>query len=135
MAFLFVLITLAVVIWIYFKVNPLKHGSWFMMRRFINWFPLGMSYAFLYIARFNIIASQHPLAMSNKEFGSIFGAGSLVYALSLLFFVGPVVDKIGGRKGIMIAAFGAGITEAALGYLSYLWLVDKPVANMALLFG
>ena len=135
MVFLFVCLILAVVVWLYFKFNPLKHGSWFMMRRFINWFPLGMSYAFLYLARFNIIASQQPLSMSNKDFGFIFGGGSLVYALSLLFFVGFVVDRIGGRKGIMISTFGTGITEAILGYICYLWLVDKPAADMTLYFG
>jgi len=26
---------------IYFFNNPLEHGRWFMVRRFINWFPLG----------------------------------------------------------------------------------------------
>ncbi len=133
MAFLFVLATLAVVIWLYFQFNPLAHGSRFMMRRFINWFPLGMSYAFLYIARFNVIASQRPLAMSNQTFGMIFGAGALTYALSLILN-GPVVDKIGGKRGIMISVFGSGIADAVLGYLSYLWLVEKPTANMPLLF-
>ncbi len=134
MVLLFVLITLAVVIWLYFRANPLAHGSWFMMRRFINWFPLGMSYAFLYIARFNVIASKQPLAMSNQTFGMIFGAGALTYAISLIIN-GPVVDKIGGRRGIMISVFGSGIADAALGYISYVWLVEKPSGtNMALLF-
>ena len=34
------------VVGLYFYNNPLRHGSWFMTRRFINWFPLGMTYAF-----------------------------------------------------------------------------------------
>jgi hypothetical protein len=33
----------AAVIGLYYYNNPLGHGSWFMTRRFINWFPLGMT--------------------------------------------------------------------------------------------
>ena len=48
---LLVLFCLAVIIIVYFRNNPMGHGRWFMMRRFINWFPLGMTYAFMYMAR------------------------------------------------------------------------------------
>ena len=34
-----VAICLITVIGIYFYNNPLKHGPWFLSRRFINWFP------------------------------------------------------------------------------------------------
>src|SRR5205807_2593462 len=37
-----VFICLALVVGIYFYNNPLKHGPWFLSRRFINWFPLGV---------------------------------------------------------------------------------------------
>ena len=40
-----VVICLAAVVGLYSYNNPRKHGSWFMTRRFINWFPLGMAYA------------------------------------------------------------------------------------------
>src|SRR5438477_2508250 len=49
-----VFICLALVVGIYFYNNPLKHGPWFLSRRFINWFPLGMTYAFLYMGRYNL---------------------------------------------------------------------------------
>ena len=45
---------LAAVIWLYFRSNPLRHSSWFTVRRFINWFPLGMTYSFLYMGRYNL---------------------------------------------------------------------------------
>ena len=32
----------------------LGHSEAFTRRRFWNWFPLGMTYAFLYFARYNI---------------------------------------------------------------------------------
>ncbi len=47
MAACIVSLCLVAVIFIYFRNNPLRHTRWFMMRRFINWFPLGMTYAFM----------------------------------------------------------------------------------------
>ena len=66
---------LAVVIAIYFSHNPLGHSSKFMMRRFVNWFPLGMTYAFLYMARYNLSVSKNALGelMNKEDFGWIFG--------------------------------------------------------------
>src|SRR6516165_6446644 len=105
MGLLLVAITLAAVIWLYFRFNPMAHGSWFLFRRFVNWFPLGMSYAFLYMARYNLNASQKALAIDNQTFGMIFAAGATTYALSLVFN-GPIVDKIGGKRGILISTLG-----------------------------
>src|SRR3981081_2945422 len=101
-------ICLALVVGIYFYNNPLKHGPWFLSRRFINWFPMGMTYAFLYMARYNLNVSKNALGslMSNNAFGIIFGVGATVYALSLILN-GPFVDKIGGTKGIVIACLGS----------------------------
>ena len=96
---------LVAVVGLYFYNNPLKHGRWFMVRRFINWFPLGMTYSFLYMGRYNLAVSKTALGtlMSKEDFGLIFAAGTVTYALSFLVN-GPLVDEIGGKKGIMIAA-------------------------------
>ena len=51
-------ICLAVIIGLYFHNNPMGHSRWFMVRRFINWFPLGMTYAFLYMGRYNLNVSK-----------------------------------------------------------------------------
>lgn len=40
MLLLLIGLCLAAVVGLYYYNNPLKHGSWFMNRRFINWFPL-----------------------------------------------------------------------------------------------
>src|SRR2546425_274845 len=103
--FLFVAICLATIIGLYFYSNPMKHGRWFMMRRFINWFPLGMTYAFLYMGRYNLNVSKNALGdlMSKQDLGTIFAAGTVTYAVSFLVN-GPLVDKIGGKRGILIAA-------------------------------
>src|SRR5260370_33906283 len=86
---------LAVVIGLYFYNNPLKHSRWYMIRRFINWFPLGMTYAFLYMGRYNLNVSKNALGtlMSKEDFGLIFAVGTWTYAMSFLVN-GPLVDKI-----------------------------------------
>jgi MFS transporter, OPA family, glycerol-3-phosphate transporter len=121
-----VFICLAAVVGIYFYNNPLRHGPWFLSRRFINWFPLGMTYSFLYMGRYNLTVAKNALGslMSNEEFGLIFAAGTVTYALSFLVN-GPLVDKIGGKKGILIAAIGAAAANIALGAITWLVLTDR----------
>src|ERR1700691_988322 len=97
---------LAAVIVAYFCSNPLGHSGWFVTRRFINWLPLGMTYAFLCMGRFNLIVAKNAIGtlMSNENLGVIFTAGTLTYALSFVVN-GPLIDKkIGGKNGILIAA-------------------------------
>ncbi|MDQ2868395.1 MAG: MFS transporter [Verrucomicrobiota bacterium] len=117
---------LAVVIWIYFYNNPMRHGPWFVRRRFINWFPLGMTYSFLYMGRYNLTVAKTAFGslMSNEAFGLIFGAGTCVYAFSFLVN-GPLVDRIGGKRGILIAALGAAIANIALGAFTWLALTGR----------
>ena len=126
MYFSFVGLCLAAVIGLYFYNNPLKHGRWFMVRRFINWFPLGMTYSFLYMGRYNLAVSKNALGalMSKEDFGWIFAAGTVTYALSFLVN-GPLVDKIGGKKGIIIAALGASCANIILGVLTYLVVTNQ----------
>lgn len=127
--------SLAFVVWLYFHHNPLNHGSKFMFRRFINWFPLGMTYAFLYMARYNLNVSKNALGsmMSKEDFGIIFGVGTFVYGLSFLIN-GPLVDKIGGKKGIIIAALGSCLANIAMGVVTYLFLKGQLHLNLVLTF-
>ena len=126
MYFSLVGLCLVAVIGLYFYNNPLKHGRWFMVRRFINWFPLGMTYSFLYMGRYNLAVSKNALGalMSKEDFGWIFAAGTVTYALSFLVN-GPLVDKIGGKKGIIIAALGASCANIILGVLTYLVVTNQ----------
>ena len=121
-----VAICLLTVIGVYFYNNPLKHGPWFLSRRFINWFPLGMTYSFLYMGRYNLTVAKNALGslMNNEDFGLIFAAGTGVYAFSFLVN-GPLVDKIGGKKGIIIAAVGASLANIILGVITWLVLTGR----------
>lgn len=114
---------MAFVIWLYFRTNPLKHSKKFMIRRFINWFPMGMTYAFLYMARYNLNVTKNALGtmMTKEDFGIIFGIGTAVYGFSFLLN-GPLVDKWGGKKGIIVAALGSCMANILLGILTFLLL-------------
>ena len=98
---------------------------------------MGLTYALLYMGRYNLTVSKNALGdlMTKADFGLIFGIGAVVYALSFLIN-GPLVDRIGGRKGILIAAIGAGGANLAMGL--YLWRVmgmaDPSSAPLRLVF-
>ena len=126
MDLILVAVSLSVVIAIYFNHNPIHHSSRFMWRRFTNWMPLGMSYAFLYMARYNLNVSKNALGslMSKEDFGVIFGIGTLVYACSFLVN-GPLVDTIGGKRGIIVATLGASLCNVLLGIATWLILAKK----------
>jgi OPA family glycerol-3-phosphate transporter-like MFS transporter len=132
---LLIALCLAAVIFQYFRNNPLGHSRWFMVRRFINWFPLGMTYSFLYMGRYNLNVSKNALGtlMTKEDFGTIFAIGTLVYGCSFLVN-GPLVDKIGGKKGIIIAAIGSAIANILLGVLTYFTVIGKLHMNMVVAY-
>ncbi|MEK2688523.1 MFS transporter [Bdellovibrio sp. GT3] len=135
MALFLVGLCLAAVIILYFSNNPLGHSRKFMIRRFINWFPLGMSYAFLYMGRYNLNVSKNALGdmMTKEQFGIIFAAGTITYGLSFLIN-GPIVDKIGGKKGIIIATLGSSLMNLLMGGATYLYLMGRLKTNMVVAF-
>lgn len=121
MQLLIVGLLLAYIITLYFKRNPLRHSSAFMWTRFLSWFPLGMSYAFLYMARYNVdtLASAEVISKADKSL--ISGWGFFVYAASL-FISGPLIDRLGGKKGMITGCLGAAICNIAMGWILYLHL-------------
>ncbi len=100
----------------------LGHSAAFRRRRFLNWFPLGLTYAFLYMGRYNLTVSKNALGdlMSKADFGAIFFWGTLTYGVSFLLN-GPLTDRWGGRRTILISALGSSAMNLALGIVT--WLV------------
>jgi OPA family glycerol-3-phosphate transporter-like MFS transporter len=100
-----------------FRENPdVSHSRGFKLRRIVNWVPMGLAYAFLYMARYNLTVSKNALGnlMTKEDFGIIFAVGTVTYALAFLLN-GPLTDRIGGRRAILISAFGAAIANLAMG--------------------
>jgi len=140
MTLFLVSLALTYIITLYFLTNPLKHTRKFMWRRFLNWFPLGMTYSFLYMGRYNLTVAAVALGglMTNKEFGFIASAGATAYALGLLF-VGPLVDKLGGKRGMVLGALGSALMNLCMAGVIYLKLHDRLEMSMgvalAVLYG
>lgn len=130
-----VCLALSYIIVLYFISNPLKHTKKFMWRRFINWFPLGMTYAFMYMGRYNLNVAKTALGdlMTKEDFGFIGGVGFTVYALSL-FFIGPLVDRIGGKRGILLGSIGSAIMNGLMGGILYLFLNNRLKTNLVTAF-
>jgi OPA family glycerol-3-phosphate transporter-like MFS transporter len=96
------------------------HSPAFRRRRAFNWLPLGLTYAFLYMARYNLTVSKNALGslMTKEDFGIIFAVGTWVYAISFLIN-GPLTDRIGGKKAMLIGATGAALMNVAMGVIVY----------------
>ena len=90
------------------------HTAAFRRRRVLNWLPLGLTYAFLYMGRYNFNALMDHKLISQAEFGHIDAVGSVVYGLSFLLN-GPLTDRFGGRLTILLAAAGAAACNGAIG--------------------
>ncbi len=121
MQLLVVAMLLTYIITLYFKRNPLKHSKQFMWKRFLSWFPLGMTYSFMYMARYNIDTMATAEVITKAQKSQISGWGFFIYAASL-FVSGPLIDRIGGKKGMIMASLGAAIANILMGWALYLHL-------------
>ncbi len=108
---------------------PVVHPPGFRRRRTINWLLAGTMYAFFYMARYNFAAINARLAdlfgWTNIQLGVISSTCSLVYGVSV-FLNGPLADKIGGRRAILIGAAGSAVFNLLFGF-SHLFLGQPAV--------
>ncbi len=111
------------------------HSRTFLWRRGLNWLPLGLSYALLYMGRYNLTVAQSALGdklMPLSDFGNIFAVGAWVYGLSFLL-TGPLTDRVGGRRMMLIGVAGALLANLAMGLVlqgQTLWNWDVSVINI-----
>ncbi|MCZ6597503.1 MAG: MFS transporter [Planctomycetota bacterium] len=88
------------------------HSDAYRFRRLRNWLPVGLLYAFLYMGRYNLTVAF--ASRSAADFGIVFWIGTWVYGCSFLVN-GPLTDRIGGKRAILIGAAGAAIANILLG--------------------
>lgn len=110
------------------------HTDAFRRRRVLNWLPLGLTYAFLYMGRYNLTAFMDAGGITGAEFGEIFGVGAAVYGLSFILN-GPLTDRFGGRRAILVAAAGSAVMNALMGYLVIADVSGNKVLYMSILYG
>jgi OPA family glycerol-3-phosphate transporter-like MFS transporter len=117
--------------------NPLGHSRAYRTRRFRNWFPLGVTYATFYMGRYNLNVSSKTMMdafhLSKGEFGTIATAGFWTYALAVIFN-GPLADRIGGKKAILIGAAGAAALNLIIGLCFLSGWQTRIVVGMSLLY-
>lgn len=120
-----------------FQTNVMGHSKEFRMRRFSNWFPLGLTYAAFYMGRYNLNVSSKTMMdifdLSKTDFGIIATAGFWTYALSVIFN-GPLADKIGGKKAILFGALGSTVINLTIGLLFLNEWSTKIILGMSLLY-
>lgn len=117
--------------------TAIDHSPEYRRRRFLNWFPLGVTYATYYMGRYNLNAASTTM-MSNFEwskadYGMIGTAGFWTYALAVAFN-GPLADRIGGKKSILIGAAGACALNLAIGLMFLSGWQTKLLVAMSLLY-
>ena len=108
-------------------VIDVGHSAAFRARRVRNWLPLGLLYAFMYMGRYNLTVSKNAFGemvaedggalMSNQDFGWIFAAGTWVYGFAFLLN-GPLTDRIGGKRAMLIGAGGSAFVNGLMALLT-----------------
>ncbi|MCB9547776.1 MAG: MFS transporter [Myxococcales bacterium] len=128
---LVLLVVVAVVVARLPRVEGVVHTDAYRRRRLMNWLPLGLTYMFLYMGRYNLTVAKSvfenmkdaaggPL-MSNAVFGQIFAIGTVVYGVSFVIN-GPLTDRYGGKKAIIAGAGGAFVANALMGLCTWMLL-------------
>ncbi len=106
---------------------PPAHSPAFRFRRLANWLPLGLTYMFLYMGRYNLTVAKNALGvlMDKEQYGIIFAAGAWVYGVSFVLN-GPLTDRLGGRFAILMASAGAAVMNFLLGLATMSLLHTTP---------
>jgi len=100
-----------------------NHSKEFVSRRTQNWLALGLTYAAMYMARYNFGFANKSLSdtygWDKTQVGTIISTATLLYGISALFN-GPIADRLGGRRAMLIGALGATLFNLAFGLGAYL---------------
>jgi OPA family glycerol-3-phosphate transporter-like MFS transporter len=103
--------------------DRITHSKEFRFRRTQNWLALGFTYAAMYMARYNFGFANKALSdtygWDKTQVGAIISTATLVYGISALFN-GPIADRLGGRKAMLLGVCGATIFNLAFGLGAYL---------------
>lgn len=115
----------------------LGHQPAFKRRRVINWLPMGLTYAFLYMGRYNLTVASGFLIAAEvirvSDFGVIFAAGTVTYGISFLIN-GPLTDRYGGKLAILVGSGGSAICNLLMGMLVLNGPQDSLVRDFSALY-
>src|SRR5687767_8770093 len=87
----------------------MQHSPEFRRRRGLNWLVLGLTYAAMYMGRYNLSFANKSLSdafgWDKTQIGWIITTALSIYGFSAIFN-GPIADRLGGRKAMLIGACG-----------------------------
>ena len=113
------------------------HSEEYRFRRFLNWFPLGLTYATLYMGRYNFNLVKNDIGawyhLDKAEMGLIATAGFWTYGLAVALN-GPLADRFGGRKAILWGTLGGAAMNLLVGLLFLNQLTTKLLLSLSLLW-
>jgi OPA family glycerol-3-phosphate transporter-like MFS transporter len=94
----------------------------FRARRGLNWGSIGLLYACFYLCRYNFPLANEAIS---KEFGFSKGQmGWIISVVSIAYACGQIAnglltDKLGGKRAMLIGAFGTVVLNIAFGFASF----------------
>ncbi|MBC7387029.1 MAG: MFS transporter [Cryobacterium sp.] len=95
----------------------------FRKRRSKNWLVLGFTYSAMYMGRYNLsfanMALSDTFGWDKTQIGAIITAALSIYGFSAIFN-GPIADRIGGRRAMLIGASGTVVFNLLFGLGAYL---------------
>ena len=99
------------------------HTPEFHTRRTQNWLVLGLTYAAMYMARYNFPLANKALSdtygWDKAQVGAIISSTTLLYGVAALLN-GPIADRLGGRRAMLIGSCGAFVFNLLFGLGAYL---------------
>lgn len=114
----------------------ISHTDEFRRRRAVNWLTLGITYSAMYMARYNLSLAlpflQKIFGWDKAQIGTIISVAAAVYGFGAILN-GPVGDKLGGRKSMIIGATGAVVFNVLFGLGAYLGFLGKGTFMLAYL--
>lgn len=125
-------------------MGHIEHPTEFRRRRALNWLVLGFTYSAIYTGRYNLSLVNPMLSKvygwDKTQVGSIISPALLAYGIFAMFN-GPIADRLGGRKAMLIGAIGTvvfnflfglgaymgflGTGTYLLGYFSTVWMLNS----------
>ncbi len=98
------------------------HSPAFRRRRAVNWLTLGFTYSAMYMGRYNLSFANKALSQNygwdKIQIGAIITTALTIYGFSAIFN-GPIADKIGGRRAMLIGATGTVVFNFLFGLGAY----------------
>jgi OPA family glycerol-3-phosphate transporter-like MFS transporter len=106
----------------------MNHSPEFRRRRAVNWLTLGFTYSTMYMARYNFSMVNPYLAKAygwdKTQIGAIISMAAGLYGFAAILN-GPLGDRWGGRKSMLVGSIGAVVFNILFGLGAYLGFLGR----------